>query len=624
MEGIVLSLVVVPWVAALLVLMSPKPLMRFITSVTMVGMSVLAFVMLFTLRDTITVELPSAANIAVAIVDFAVILYFTVAGWKHRNWLVGLLALAQGGLLAWLLVAAPHEAGPQILVNNLSVFMYLLINVVSGVICIYALRYIEDEDTTPQRRRNFMAIILAFVGVMNLIVSLDNIEYFFLAFELTTLASYLLIRFRGCATSMRNAAQALWMNQVGGVAILVGLLVSVHTAGLNTVNFSTLIAQSQSMHVMLPVALIAAAAMVKGAQMPFSSWLLGAMVAPTPVSALLHSSTMVKIAPFTILKLSPALAGTPVAWAIIIAGSLVFLMSSLLALAKEDFKLILANSTIALLGLMIAMAAVGTPQAITAALFLMMFHGVSKCLLFLNAGILEKVFHIKKITQLEHFAKVGPLTALFIAIGFMSLVLPPFGAFMGKWITVETMGAGLNASSFINVAALVAIVMGSAVMALLYLRVVGILVARDGSTERPNTETMSPYYVYTSIALIFILLVSAAALPLLATHVLAPATAAIALVSDVFGAQGLTLLFGGSSVSLWIIFCTMILLPGVLIAGSMWRFRNVDRAKEYACGEKTELSFSSYFFDFDRWNPAFVAVGVICFVSIVVAGRIPF
>lgn len=622
MESLLLSLIVVPWVAGLLVLFSPRPAMRFLTGATVVGLSVLSFVMLFGLKEDLVLQLPSAMNLAVTVVDVALILYFLYVGINRRNWLVGLLAAAQGGLLAWLTAIAPHDVGPQIMVTKLSVFMYLLINVVSGVIAVYALRYIEDEDTTPQRRRMFMAIILGFIGVMNAIVSVDNIEWYFLLFEMTTLASFLLIRFRGCEASLRNSAQALWMNQVGGVAILVGLIVSVTTSQLHTVNFSQLVTATQQAHVLLPVALISIAALIKGAQLPFSNWLMGAMVAPTPVSALLHSSTMVKIGPYTILKLSPALAGTPVAWAIIVTGTLVFLLCSLMALAKDDFKLILANSTIALLGLMMAMAALGSSQAVTAALFLMLFHGVSKCLLFLNAGVLEKVFHLKKISQFNEFGAVGPLTALSITIGFMSLVLPPFGAFLGKWISVETMGAGMQGGSVVTIISLVSIVFGSAVMALLYLKVLGVIVQRSGRQEKLVWETMSPIYVYAPLTLVFILLLGAAGLPVLIEQLLMPAMVSATHATSIFTGSGMTLLFGSSSVSLWVILSSLVLLPGILIFASNFSFRGVDRTKEYSCGEKGELSFASYMFDFDRLYPAFIFIGILCFMSIIIAGRI--
>jgi ech hydrogenase subunit A len=192
----------------------------------------------------------------------------------------------------------------QFMVDKLTVFMFLLINVISGIIAIYSIQYIDGEDCSAFRKKYFLSILFWFIAVMNLIVSSDNMEYFFLFFELTTLASYLFIGFRKDETAVKNAITALWMNQIGVLAILVAIyFITINNYGEAT--FTNLLAHASASGILVPLALFSVAALIKGAQMPFSKWLLGAMVAPTPVSALLHSSTMVKIAPFIILRLSP-------------------------------------------------------------------------------------------------------------------------------------------------------------------------------------------------------------------------------------------------------------------------------------------------------------------------------
>src|SRR5665811_1605191 len=162
----------------------------------------------------------------------------------------------------------------------------------------------------------------------------------------------------------RQALTALWMNQMGGLAILVAIFFITNN-GYGAATFSNLLAHSSASGILLPLALFSIAALIKGAQMPFSKWLLGAMVAPTPVSALLHSSTMVKIAPFIILRLSPALKDTPVASVVIALTGFVFIAAAIGALSQDNFKRILAHSTIALLALMIMMGAVGTPVTLS-------------------------------------------------------------------------------------------------------------------------------------------------------------------------------------------------------------------------------------------------------------------
>jgi ech hydrogenase subunit A len=189
------------------------------------------------------------------------------------------------------------------------------------------------------------------------------------------------------------------------------------------------------------------AALVKGASLPFEGWLLGAMVAPTPVSAMLHSATMVKIAPYLILKLSPALALSVVGGIISVIGALVFVSASYLALSRSMFKEVLGYSTVALLGLMMALAAVGTSESIALAMALMLFHALSKALLFLSAGALERLHHAKEIGDMKGMVERSPKTVGFILFGFMSLTLPPFGLFMGKMFAIESVASLLDVAA---------------------------------------------------------------------------------------------------------------------------------------------------------------------------------
>jgi len=264
------------------------------------------------------------------------------------------------------------------------------------------------------------------------------------------------------------------MDEVGGLAILVAIFF-IENHGYGEATFTNLLAHAGAPGILLPLALLCVAALIKGAQLPFSKWLLGAMVAPTPVSALLHSSTMVKIAPFIILRLSPALKDTPVASAVIALTGFVFVAAAIGALSQDNFKKILAHSTIALLALMMMMAAVGTSVTLVAALTLIFFHGISKCMLFLNAGVLEKVFHLKETTGMDKLGETGPFTSFVITIGFMSLLLPPFGAFIGKWFSIETMGTLAVHQKLLGELVITAIAGGAAVLSLLYFKGLGSL-----------------------------------------------------------------------------------------------------------------------------------------------------
>ncbi|MGZ3881085.1 MAG: proton-conducting transporter transmembrane domain-containing protein, partial [Flavisolibacter sp.] len=505
----------------------------------------------------------------------------------------------------------------QFYVDKLSLFMFLLINVISSIICIFSLKYIDEEDCSSFRKKYFLSILFWFIAAMNLVVSSDNLEYFFLFFELTTLASFLLIAFRKDEISVKNALTALWMNQIGGLAILTAIFF-INYNGYGEATFSNLLSHAGASTILLPLALLSIAALIKGAQMPFSKWLIGAMVAPTPVSALLHSSTMVKIAPFIILRLSPALQGTPVAWVIIALTGFVFAASAVGALSQDNFKRILAHSTIALLALMIMMAAVGTQVTIIAALTLILFHGISKCLLFLNAGVLERVFHFKQASDMDRLAESGPFTSFLVAIGFMSLLLPPFGAFIGKWFSIETLGSLAVTQRILGALVIVLIAFGGAVLSLLYFKVIGLIIARKGEHDKLKFEHTSPYYNVTLNILLAFVIAGVIGFPFLITDYFIPVASQTLGQEIVMTTTGLTMHIGQMSLPIIPLIIAFLLLPVTIVLALFVRFKNVDRAKEYACGEKVNYSFSTMYFSTDKATPYFTAVGILFFIALLV------
>jgi ech hydrogenase subunit A len=629
MQTLILCLFIVPFIISGLLLVAPKKIGRIITIGSVIGLSAISVYLYLTFKEPITIKFSSLVNEIVAGVDILLLLYFGFVAIKRKSLLVGIMSVLQLGTLIFLLFKLSHQPSvevAQFYIDKLSLFMFLLINIISGVIAAFSLQYIDEEECSAYRKKFFMATIMWFIGVMNMIVSADNLEYFFLLFELTTLASFLLISFRKDEISVKNALTALWMNQIGGLAILGAMVYSVVVMGFTNLTFSGFI-QSVPVIGLLPFALLAVAALIKGAQMPFSKWLLGAMVAPTPVSALLHSSTMVKIAPFIILRLSPALQGTPVATVIICLTAFVFLSAAISALAQNNFKRILAYSTISLLGLMIMMAAIGTPVAVIAALVLILFHGISKCMLFLNAGILERVFHLKESSDMEKLGETGPFTALVVAIGFMSLLLPPFGAFIGKWFSIETIGSGLADQKLIYALVLVAIACGGAILSLLYFKVLGLLITRTGKSDSIKFEKTHILYSGNIYILISFIFLGAITFPWLMGSYFAPVASALSNLSiwvDIDGTNLIfgTILIGTAKMPLIPMLIAFILLPLTLILAMVVKFKKVDRAKEYMCGEKIEYRFSSMYFSTDKLNPYFAAVGICFFVALIIVGAL--
>jgi ech hydrogenase subunit A len=352
--------------------------------------------------------------------------------------------------------------------------------------------------------------------------------------------------------------------------------------------------------------------------MPFSKWLLGAMVAPSPVSALLHSSTMVKIAPFIILRLSPALKNTPVATVMIALTAFVFVASAIGALSQDNFKRILAHSTIALLALMIMMGAIGTPVTLVACLILILFHGISKCMLFLNAGILERIFHFKNTSDMGRLGETGSFASLVILIGFMSLLLPPFGAFMGKWFSIEALGVFAKNQTMLGAFVIAAIAIGGAILSLLYFKVLGLVIARTGKQDTIKFEKTKPLYSGTIYLLLGILLLSVAALPVLLPYYFVPVAEQTLNIPIAVTMEGWNLKLDEMIFPIVPFLVAILVLPVTILLARVIRFKNVDRVKEYTCGEKTDYSFSSLYFSTDKATPYFSLIGVLFFVALIV------
>lgn len=621
MSQIISGLFIIPVIVSGLLLLLPKTISRFLviaSSIILSGISVYIFA---GMNGTVHFSVPHYVNEIVAGADILLLVYFGWVALRRKSWLVGLMTVLQLGGLLYLLKTLPADNSTQFIVDKLSAFMFLLINIISGIIAVYSLRYIDEEDCSSFRKKYFLSILFWFIAVMNLVVSSDNMEYFFLFFELTTLASFLLIGFRKDKVSVKNALMALWMNQIGGLAILAAIFFIAYN-GYGEATFSNLLSHASASGILLPLALLCVAALIKGAQMPFSKWLLGAMVAPTPVSALLHSSTMVKIAPFIILRLSPALKDTPVATVVIGLTGFVFIAAAIAALSQDNFKRILAHSTIALLALMIMMGAIGTAVTIVASLILILFHGISKCMLFLNAGILERVFHLKQSSDMDKLGESGPFTSLVTTIGFMSLLLPPFGAFIGKWLSIETLGALATDKKILGALIIVAVAGGGAVLSLLYFKVTGILISRTGDHDTIRFEKTGPVYTGTTYTLIALMIVTIIGLPFLLGNYFIPVASETLGTPIAFATEGWNMHIGAMKLPFLPLLIAFFLLPVTIIAALFIRFKKVDRVKEYMCGEKVNYSFSSFYFSTDRATPYFSAVGILFFAALIVVALI--
>ena len=278
--------------------------------------------------------------------------------------------------------------------------------------------------------------------------------------------------------------------------------------------------------VLLAVVCLAFAGITKAAQMPFQTWLLGAMVAPTPTSALLHSSTMVKAGVFLLVKLAPCfLVSLVPSVMVMLVGSITFLLCSFMAISQTNAKRVLAYSTIANLGLITACAGVGTPEAVWAALFLILFHAIAKSLLFLCVGTAEHHIGSRDIEDMDLLFERMPRLARFMMLGIMGMFIAPFGMLVAKWATL---------ASFVQmdqVALIIILSFGSAATFMFWAKWMGKLAGIAGDPE--NVERDVTTSEWASILLMAILLVAACVLlPVISATMVEP------YVISVFGMAG--------------------------------------------------------------------------------------
>lgn len=330
--------------------------------------------------------------------------------------------------------------------DGLSLLFALLVTGIGTLIVVYAGGYLAHHEQLGR----FYVQLLSFMGAMLGLVVADNVYVFFIFFELTSLTSYLLIGFYHSEEESRVAARkALVVTGGGGLALLGGLLLLVYVTG--TLEFSEMLGQGAMVqahpYYLAIFVLVCAGAFTKSAQFPFHFWLPAAMAGPTPVSAYLHSATMVKAGVFLLARLSPVLGGTAV-WTgtLGVVGAFTMLMSAWLALRYTDLKQILAYTTVMVLGLLTMLLGVGTEEAITAMVTFTVVHALYKGGLFMVAGSIDHETGTRNVLELGGLRSDMPWTMIgAVATGLSMAGIPPLLGFIGKEATYE---AALHAGSW--------------------------------------------------------------------------------------------------------------------------------------------------------------------------------
>lgn len=391
------------------------------------------------------------------------------AGTSRLAWLaliplaVFALAVGQsaGGAPAWAWAQPWVPAlGVQLAlrIDGLSLQFVLMIAGVGTLVAVYAGGYMAG---TPRRGRLFALLGVFFVAMLGCVTS-DDLVLLFLFWELTSLASFLLVGFQHESDAARRSAhQALMVTAAGGLALLAGVLLLGQAAGTYSISGLLATAPQWREHPLVPAALLClfAGAFTKSAQVPFHFWLPNAMAAPTPVSAYLHSATMVKLGVYLLARLNPAFDGLAL-WhdVLVTMGAVTAAWAMVLTLLERDLKRILAWSTVSALGTLVMLIGLPGADAAAATVALLMAHALYKAPLFFVAGNIDHATGTRRIDALAGLASRMPWTAAAAALAALSMAGMPFslGYVAKELITASKGEAGVYAwvshfSVFVNV-----------------------------------------------------------------------------------------------------------------------------------------------------------------------------
>ena len=320
-----------------------------------------------------------------------------------------------------------------LMLDGLGFFFALLILGIGLLIIAYARHYLSRDDNMGQ----FFTYLLLFQGAMVGIVLSDNVLLLLIFWELTSLSSFLLIGYwKHLPEGRQGARMALAVTGLGGLAMIGGMLILGQIVGsydLSVILQNRALIQADPLYVPALI-LILLGCFTKSAQFPFHFWLPHAMAAPTPVSAYLHSATMVKAGLFLLARMWPVLSGTP-EWFVIVttAGLVTMCLGAVIALFKHDLKALLAFSTVSQLGLITMMLGTGTAFGALVAIFHILNHATFKAALFMSAGIIDHEAHTRDIRRLGGLRKLMPVTFVIATLAALSMAGIPFlNGFLSK------------------------------------------------------------------------------------------------------------------------------------------------------------------------------------------------
>lgn len=481
-------------------------------------------------------------------IEVLLMLFIIYMSFKYKKRWVCILSIVQTILTLWIEQTIPLIESTHTTVDSLALLMCVICAFVGGLIGIYSVGYMksyhENHRGVTDRSSLFLALLFVFMSAMFGLVLSSNLIWMYFFWEITSVISFLLIGYTRTEEAIDNSFKALWMNLLGGLgfAVAIGLCaIQSHSVQLD---------QIVSNGNLMVIGMLCLAGLTKSAQLPFSTWLFGAMVAPTPSSALLHSATMVKAGVYLLIRLAPALYGNLCGTVVAFIGGFTFITTSMMAIAQNDAKKVLAFSTISNLGLIVACAGIGVEQTVWAAIFLMIFHSVSKSMLFESVGATENSIGSRDIEHMHGLILRLPKLAYIMGIGIAGMYLAPLGMLISKWVALK---AFVDSG---NVLLVIFIAFGSASTMFYWTKWLGKLIAMHKPSKPEKDATRKDEYFSMSVLGVIMILLCLL-FPLLAGFVVNP------VVLSLFGATQ-DVLSMSELTTMVIMVCSVLLVPSMM------------------------------------------------------------
>ena len=325
-------------------------------------------------------------------IELVIAVFIIYIGIKHRKYLLSVLALVQmvGLALFELIEGNGIDVEHEIYMDGLSVVMVLICGIIGSIICIYSVSYFKNSKHDSLKRRDKMKWYGCFfisIAAVNGMVLSNNLNWMYFFWELMILATFFMMKSRGTVQAEHTAFRALTFNMLAGLGFVTGIVILGVVFGTVELNVMILVGTLYGDLIAIPAAFISFAGLIMAAQLPFSRWLTGAEAVSPPAMAFIQTVSVTSMGIFLILKLSPVLGMDNFAGLmVIVVGAVTFLTSSIAAINESSYNKVINFSTAAVSGLAVACAGLGSGEALWTAVMVMIFHAVSKALMFMCIG----------------------------------------------------------------------------------------------------------------------------------------------------------------------------------------------------------------------------------------------